>query len=122
MSFAQPPGHTGDVPLQTAGPLLEARKALAEGSDIVVIGFHTDRPTGYGRLLVKDGELMAIREEKDATDAERTVTWCNSGLMAINGRKALDLLSRIGNGNAKGEYYLTDLVEIASRTPDDLAR
>ncbi|MBB3312132.1 bifunctional UDP-N-acetylglucosamine pyrophosphorylase/glucosamine-1-phosphate N-acetyltransferase [Rhizobium sp. BK196] len=103
----------GDVPLQTAGPLLEARKALAEGSDIVVIGFHTDRPTGYGRLLVKDGELMAIREEKDATDAERTVTWCNSGLMAINGRKALDLLSRIGNGNAKGEYYLTDLVEIA---------
>ena len=103
----------GDVPLQTAGPLLEARKALAEGSDIVVIGFHTDRPTGYGRLLVKDGELMAIREEKDATDAERTVTWCNSGLMAINGRKALDLLSRIGNSNAKGEYYLTDLVEIA---------
>ncbi len=103
----------GDVPLQTAGPLLEARKALAEGSDIVVIGFHTDRPTGYGRLLVKDGELIAIREEKDATDAERAVTWCNSGLMAINGRKALDLLSRIGNGNAKGEYYLTDLVEIA---------
>jgi bifunctional UDP-N-acetylglucosamine pyrophosphorylase/glucosamine-1-phosphate N-acetyltransferase len=103
----------GDVPLQTAGPLLEARKALAEGSDIVVIGFHTDRPTGYGRLLVKDGELIAIREEKDATDAERAVTWCNSGLMAINGRKALDLLSRIGNSNAKGEYYLTDLVEIA---------
>jgi bifunctional UDP-N-acetylglucosamine pyrophosphorylase/glucosamine-1-phosphate N-acetyltransferase len=103
----------GDVPLQTAGPLLEARKALAEGSDIVVIGFHTDRPTGYGRLLVKDGELIAIREEKDATDAERAVTWCNSGMMAINGRKALDLLSRIGNGNAKGEYYLTDLVEIA---------
>ncbi len=103
----------GDVPLQTAGPLLEARKALAEGSDIVVIGFHTDRPPGYGRLLVKDGELIAIREEKDATDAERAVTWCNSGLMAINGRKALDLLSRIGNSNAKGEYYLTDLVEIA---------
>ena len=103
----------GDVPLQTAGPLLEARKALAEGSDIVVIGFHTDRPTGYGRLLVKDGELIAIREEKDATDAERTVKWCNSGLMAINGRKAIDLLSRIGNSNAKGEYYLTDLVEIA---------
>ncbi len=103
----------GDVPLQTAGPLLKARKAIAEGSDIVVIGFHTDRPTGYGRLLVKDGELIAIREEKDATDAERTVKWCNSGLMAINGRKALDLLSRIGNSNAKGEYYLTDLVEIA---------
>lgn len=103
----------GDVPLITAEPLLAARTALAEGNDVVVIGFHTERPTGYGRLLVKDGELIAIREEKDATDAERAVTWCNSGLMAINGRKALDLLNRIGNANAKGEYYLTDLVEIA---------
>jgi bifunctional UDP-N-acetylglucosamine pyrophosphorylase/glucosamine-1-phosphate N-acetyltransferase len=103
----------GDVPLQTAAPLKAARQALADGSDIVVIGFHTDKPSGYGRLLVKDGELIAIREEKDATDAERAVTWCNSGLMAINGRKALDLLARIGNSNAKGEYYLTDLVEIA---------
>ncbi len=103
----------GDVPLITEGPLLAARAALAEGADIVVIGFHTARPAGYGRLLVEDGELTAIREEKDATDEERKVTWCNSGLMAINGRKAIDLLSRIGNSNAKGEFYLTDLVEIA---------
>lgn len=103
----------GDVPLITAEPLLAARAALAEGNDVAVIGFHTAHPTGYGRLLVKDGELIAIREEKDASDAERTVTWCNSGLMAINGRKALEFLTRIGNANAKGEYYLTDLVEIA---------
>jgi bifunctional UDP-N-acetylglucosamine pyrophosphorylase/glucosamine-1-phosphate N-acetyltransferase len=103
----------GDVPLITDAPLRAARQGLADGADIVVIGFHTDRPTGYGRLLVKDGELIAIREEKDASDAERTVNWCNSGLMAINGRKALDMLDRIGNSNAKGEYYLTDLVEIA---------
>jgi bifunctional UDP-N-acetylglucosamine pyrophosphorylase/glucosamine-1-phosphate N-acetyltransferase len=103
----------GDVPLITDGPLRAARQGLADGADIVVIGFHTDRPSGYGRLLVKDGELIAIREEKDATDAERTVTWCNSGLMAINGRKALELLGHIRNDNAKGEYYLTDLVEIA---------
>ncbi|CAN7613039.1 bifunctional UDP-N-acetylglucosamine diphosphorylase/glucosamine-1-phosphate N-acetyltransferase GlmU [Rhizobium sp. LjRoot30] len=103
----------GDVPLITDGPLRAAREGLAAGNDIVVIGFHTDRPTGYGRLLVENGELVAIREEKDATDAERAVTWCNSGLMAINGRKALDLLGRIGNDNAKGEFYLTDVVEIA---------
>ncbi|QEE43869.1 bifunctional UDP-N-acetylglucosamine diphosphorylase/glucosamine-1-phosphate N-acetyltransferase GlmU [Rhizobium sp. WL3] len=103
----------GDVPLITAAPLKAAREALADGADVAVIGFHTANPTGYGRLLVEDGELIAIREEKDATDAERAVTWCNSGLMAIDGRKALDLLSRIGNQNAKGEYYLTDLVEIA---------
>ncbi len=103
----------GDVPLITAAPLKAAREALAGGADVAVIGFHTANPTGYGRLLVENGELIAIREEKDATDAERQVTWCNSGLMAIDGRKALDLLSRIGNHNAKGEYYLTDLVEIA---------
>ena len=103
----------GDVPLITAEPLMAARAALAEGHDVAVIGFRTARPTGYGRLLVKDGELIAIREEKDASDAERSVTWCNSGLMAINGRKALDFLTRIGNANAKGEYYLTDIVEIA---------
>lgn len=103
----------GDVPLITAAPLKAAREALAGGADVAVIGFHTKNPTGYGRLLVENGELVAIREEKDATEAERAVTWCNSGLMAINGQKALDLLSRIGNRNAKGEYYLTDLVEIA---------
>ncbi len=103
----------GDVPLITAAPLKAAREALSDGADVAVIGFHTATPTGYGRLLVENGELVAIREEKDATEAERAVTWCNSGLMAINGKKALELLTRIGNSNAKGEYYLTDVVEIA---------
>jgi len=102
----------GDAPLVTAVPLAAARAEIAKGADVAVIGFHTERPTGYGRLLVKNGELVAIREEKDATEEERQVTWCNSGIMAINGHKALELLDRIGNDNAKGEYYLTDLVEI----------
>lgn len=102
----------GDVPLITPETLKSARAALAEGNDVVVIGFHTEKPTGYGRLLVENGALIAIREEKDASDEERKITWCNSGLMAINGAKALELLSNIGNANAKGEYYLTDLVEI----------
>ncbi|WJR66633.1 bifunctional UDP-N-acetylglucosamine diphosphorylase/glucosamine-1-phosphate N-acetyltransferase GlmU [Neorhizobium sp. CSC1952] len=103
----------GDVPLVTPAPFAAAREKLAQGADVVVIGFHTDNPNGYGRLLVEDGELIAIREEKDATDEERRITWCNSGLMAIDGRKALSLLERIRNDNAKGEYYLTDIVEIA---------
>ena len=103
----------GDVPLITAEPFRAARQALADGNDVAVIGFHTEKPRGYGRLLVENGELVAIREEKDASEAERAVTWCNSGLMAINGRKALDYLDRIGNQNANGEYYLTDVVEIA---------
>ncbi len=102
----------GDAPLIEPGPLEEALDKVRSGYDVAVIGFETDRPTGYGRLLTRDGELVAIREEKDATDQERRVTLCNSGLMAIDGRKALALLGKIGNANAKGEYYLTDIIEI----------
>ncbi|WP_324763414.1 bifunctional UDP-N-acetylglucosamine diphosphorylase/glucosamine-1-phosphate N-acetyltransferase GlmU [Sinorhizobium meliloti] len=102
----------GDTPLITAAPLKAARDGLAAGDDVVVIGFQAADPTGYGRLIVKDGALVAIREHRDASEEERRITYCNGGLMAIDGRKALDLLDRIGNANAKGEYYLTDLVEI----------
>ena len=102
----------GDTPLITVAPLKAARDGLAAGDDVVVIGFQAADPTGYGRLIVKDGALVAIREHRDASDEERRITYCNGGLMAIDGRKALDLLDRIGNANAKGEYYLTDLVEI----------
>ncbi|AUX76325.1 bifunctional UDP-N-acetylglucosamine diphosphorylase/glucosamine-1-phosphate N-acetyltransferase GlmU [Sinorhizobium fredii] len=102
----------GDTPLITAAPLKAARERLAQGNDVVVIGFETADPTGYGRLIVENGELLAIREHKDATEEERRITYCNGGLMAISGGKALDLLARIGNANVKGEYYLTDLVEI----------
>lgn len=102
----------GDTPLITEAPLTAARDGLASGADVVVIGFETADPNGYGRLIVEDGELLAIREHKDASEAERTITYCNGGLMAIDGRKALDLIDRIDNKNAKGEYYLTDIVEI----------
>jgi bifunctional UDP-N-acetylglucosamine pyrophosphorylase / glucosamine-1-phosphate N-acetyltransferase len=103
----------GDTPLITSEPLLQARAALAQGNDVVVIGFQTADPTGYGRLLTDGNTLLAIREQKDATEDERKITFCNGGLMAINGRKALELLTRIGNNNVNGEYYLTDIVEIA---------
>lgn len=102
----------GDTPLITPEPLKAARDGLTAGNDVVVIGFEAADPSGYGRLIVKDGALLAIREHKDATEEERRITYCNGGLMAIDGRKALDLLGRIGNANVKGEYYLTDLVEI----------
>ncbi|HTO30978.1 MAG TPA: bifunctional UDP-N-acetylglucosamine diphosphorylase/glucosamine-1-phosphate N-acetyltransferase GlmU [Pararhizobium sp.] len=102
----------GDTPLITAAPLTAARQGLADGNDVVVIGFKTADPTGYGRLIVENDELLAIREQKDASEAEQKITYCNGGLMAINGAKALELLSRIGNANVKGEYYLTDIVEI----------
>ncbi|MDM9624077.1 bifunctional UDP-N-acetylglucosamine diphosphorylase/glucosamine-1-phosphate N-acetyltransferase GlmU [Rhizobium sp. S96] len=103
----------GDVPLITGATLRAARTALADGSGVAVIGFEAANPTGYGRLLVKDGELLAIREEKDATDEERLIRRCNSGIMAISGRHAIELITQVSNDNAKGEYYLTDIVEIA---------
>lgn len=103
----------GDVPFVSSALLNKSRRLLAEGADIVVIGFHSEKKLVLGRLLVEDGELLAIREDKDATEEERKIKRFNSGLMVINGRKALHYLGKIDNKNAKGEYYLTDLVEIA---------
>ncbi|WP_048646405.1 bifunctional UDP-N-acetylglucosamine diphosphorylase/glucosamine-1-phosphate N-acetyltransferase GlmU [Nitratireductor soli] len=104
----------GDTPLIARDALRQMRAALAVGADVVVMGFRTERPTGYGRLIEKGDALTAIREEKDCTDEERRITFCNGGAMAIAGAKALSLLDAVGNDNAKGEYYLTDIVEIAA--------
>ena len=105
----------GDTPLIDPAALLHAREKLAEGAAVVVLGFRTDEPTGYGRLIEQDGALQAIREEKDCTDEEHKITFCNSGLMAISGKHALALLDAVKNDNAKGEYYLTDIVEIGRK-------
>jgi bifunctional UDP-N-acetylglucosamine pyrophosphorylase/glucosamine-1-phosphate N-acetyltransferase len=104
----------GDTPLLRAETLLALRRRLGEGADIAVLGFKAADPTGYGRLLLDDdGALLAIREEKDASQAERALRLCNSGVMAFRAGLIPPLLERIGNANAKGEYYLTDAVEIA---------
>lgn len=104
----------GDTPLIEPQALADLRAGLADGAAVVVMGFRTPDPTGYGRLIVKDGALVAIREEKDASAAERAITFCNGGLMAVAGGHALSLLDAVGDANAKGEYYLTDIVEIAA--------
>ncbi|KQZ13059.1 bifunctional N-acetylglucosamine-1-phosphate uridyltransferase/glucosamine-1-phosphate acetyltransferase [Mesorhizobium sp. Root554] len=103
----------GDTPLIDPAALTVARLKLAEGAAVVVIGFRTDNPAGYGRLIEKDGKLLAIREDKDCSGEEKKITFCNSGMMAVAGREALAFLDAVGNKNAKGEYYLTDIVEIA---------
>ena len=104
-----------DTPLIRPETLARARASLIAGTDICVIGFRPENPSGYGRLLERDGELMAIREDKDASEAEKAIDFCNAGVMALAGEKALAILDQIGNDNAKGEYYLTDAVEIARR-------
>jgi bifunctional UDP-N-acetylglucosamine pyrophosphorylase / glucosamine-1-phosphate N-acetyltransferase len=102
-----------DTPLVRAETLIALRTTLADGASVAVLGFRPADPTGYGRLLTKGGALIAIREEKDASAEERKITLCNAGLMALSGTQALSLLERIGNDNAKGEFYLTDAVAIA---------
>ena len=105
----------GDTPLLRAETIGRLGRALADGADVVVVGFEADDPTGYGRLLLDaSGTLIAIREEKDASPPETAITLCNSGIMGFGSGKTLaDLLARIGNANAKGEFYLTDAIALA---------
>ncbi len=103
----------GDTPLITAETFARLRSALAEGAALAVLGFRAADPTGYGRLLLDGSKLVAIREQADASEAERAITLCNAGVMAMDGRRALAILDRIGNANSKGEYYLVDAVAIA---------
>ena len=103
----------GDTPLITAATLERLRQGLGAGSAIVVLGFRAANPKGYGRLIMDGDRLLAIREEAEASALERAIDLCNAGVMALQGRDALKLLDAIGHGNSKGEYYLTDAIEIA---------
>ncbi|UCI05329.1 bifunctional UDP-N-acetylglucosamine diphosphorylase/glucosamine-1-phosphate N-acetyltransferase GlmU [Mesorhizobium sp. B1-1-8] len=103
----------GDTPLIDPEALRVERGKLAGGAAVVVIGFRPPNPAGYGRLIEKDGRLVAIREEKDCSEEEKKITFCNAGMMAVAGKHALALLDNVGINNAKGEFYLTDIVEIA---------
>ncbi len=105
----------GDTALLRPETIGKVRAELEAGADLVVIGFEADNPTGYGRLLLDDrGALAGIREEKDASEEERALTLCNSGIMGFRSSNILlNLLGRIGNDNAKKEFYLTDAVALA---------
>lgn len=105
-----------DTPLIEPSTFAALRHAIAAGAGVAVLGFEAKDPTGYGRLLIKEGALIAIREHKDANAQERAVHICNAGLMAFDGRRMLRWLSVIGSQNAQGEFYLTDSVDIARRS------
>ena len=102
----------GDTPLVRPETFARLSDALKD-ADIAVLGFRPNNPQGYGRLIEENGNLVAIREEKDASEAEKKITLCNAGIMAFAGRHALSLIEAIGNKNAKREYYLTDAVALA---------
>jgi bifunctional UDP-N-acetylglucosamine pyrophosphorylase/glucosamine-1-phosphate N-acetyltransferase len=103
----------GDTPLLQPATLHKMLARLNEGSAVNILGFRARDPLGYGRILTRGEEVLAVREHKDAGAEELQVTFCNSGVMAFRGEYMESILARIDNNNASGEYYLTDAVEFA---------
>jgi bifunctional UDP-N-acetylglucosamine pyrophosphorylase/glucosamine-1-phosphate N-acetyltransferase len=106
----------GDVPLVTTATMQAMLNRLHEADDpvAVVLGFRPDNPGAYGRIVSDDGRtIRKMVEYKDASDDERALTLCNSGLMAVRSVDLFALLALVGNDNAAGEYYLPDIVMLA---------
>jgi bifunctional UDP-N-acetylglucosamine pyrophosphorylase/glucosamine-1-phosphate N-acetyltransferase len=108
----------GDAPLVTTATLqaLLAERRRAPAAAAVVAGMRPADTSPYGRLvLAGDGTLEAIVEARDCTAEQRQIPLCNTGLWAIDGGQLFGLIESIGTANAKGEYYLTDIVAIARK-------
>jgi bifunctional UDP-N-acetylglucosamine pyrophosphorylase / glucosamine-1-phosphate N-acetyltransferase len=103
----------GDTPLIRSATLERLRAPLAAGAAVAVAAFRPANPAGYGRLITAGEELIAIREDADATTTEKAIELCNGGIMALAGETGLAILERIGDHNRKREFYLTDAIEIA---------
>ncbi|MFK5997037.1 MAG: bifunctional UDP-N-acetylglucosamine diphosphorylase/glucosamine-1-phosphate N-acetyltransferase GlmU [Rhodobacterales bacterium] len=105
----------GDTPFVRPETLQAMLDKKAEGHGIVVLGFNAADPARYGRLIETEGMLDAIVEYKDATQAQRTIDFCNSGVICTDAKLLFSLLDEVTNDNASGEYYLTDIVGIARK-------
>lgn len=105
----------GDQPLYTKESMKKLLKKRAEGFSVVCMGFTPEDPARYGRLVMDGEDLKRIVEFKDATEAEKQIRFCNSGIMCFDGEKLFSILASISNDNAAQEYYLTDAIEIALR-------
>jgi len=106
----------GDVPFVTEATMRRMLDRLheADAPPAVVLAFQAADPGAYGRVISVDGRtIVKMVEFKDATEAERKVELCNSGMMAVRSADLFALLGRIGNDNAAGEYYLPDIVMVA---------
>ncbi len=104
----------GDAAFLETETLIEMRDTCAAGAAVVVLGFDTEDPTNYGRLVCDDtGVLLRIVEEKAATEDEKKITLCNSGVMAISRELLHEMIGALAPNSASGEIYLTDLPEIA---------
>ncbi|MDP2132352.1 MAG: bifunctional UDP-N-acetylglucosamine diphosphorylase/glucosamine-1-phosphate N-acetyltransferase GlmU [Sulfuritalea sp.] len=102
----------GDVPL-TRAATLEHLIAAAGDDSLALLTAHVDNPQGYGRIVRVDGLVTRIVEEKDADDAERAIREINTGILVAPTAALARWLPTLGNRNAQGEYYLTDIVALA---------
>ncbi len=105
----------GDQPLYTQESMKKLLQKRRQGYSVVCMGFRPQDPARYGRLIMDGDNLKRIVEFKDASDEEKAITFCNSGIMCFDGEKLFSILASISNENAAQEYYLTDAVEIALR-------
>lgn len=106
----------GDVPFvrpQTMRAMLD-RLHAGDKPEVVVLGFTPPDALQYGRVIARDGRIEKMVEHKDASAEERACALCNSGLMAVRAEALFDLLAKVGNDNAQGEYYLVDIVNVAN--------
>ncbi|MDX2082949.1 MAG: bifunctional UDP-N-acetylglucosamine diphosphorylase/glucosamine-1-phosphate N-acetyltransferase GlmU [Rickettsiales bacterium] len=104
----------GDTPLTSHVTMQKMVEKLDEFS-LCILGFDDEEENAYGRLIVdNEGHLEKIVEFKDATAEEKKIALCNSGVMAVAGKQIKNLLSKVKNNNAAAEFYLTDIVAIAS--------
>jgi len=100
----------GDCPMLTAATVLRLCGALDEGAAVAVLGFRPTDAAAYGRIIADaDGTVRKMVEYKDASDAERAVDLCNSGVIVAHAAVMWRLLEAVGNDNAQGEYYLPDV-------------
>ncbi|QMU57826.1 MAG: bifunctional UDP-N-acetylglucosamine diphosphorylase/glucosamine-1-phosphate N-acetyltransferase GlmU [Boseongicola sp.] len=104
----------GDNPLITAETLAKMIETRQAGADLVVLGFHVHRPNRYGHLVHDGDQLQRIVEWKDATEDERALTLCNSGLYVGEAQTLLRLAKSVQNDNEAREFYLTDIVALAN--------
>jgi len=104
----------GDTPFIAAGTLQALLSKRETGAGVVVLGFRPEDPGAYGRLIVDSANrLQRIVEFRDASEEERRIDLCNSGVMAIDAAVLYRLVDAVDNKNANGEYYLTDIVALA---------
>ncbi len=104
----------GDHPLLRGDDFKRVTDRLDAGLDVAILGFEPQDPTGYGRFITDGDRLLAIREHKDATEDERKIGLCNACILSFRADVFNGLIDKVSNSNVQGEYYLTDLVELAN--------